>query len=335
MVIDQRNAGAVITPTNGQYTVDRWNAQSTQSGKYSVQQNSGGLTGTNLPAGFTNYLGAVSLSAYSVISSDGFGLQQRMEGYNVADLGWGTANAKTITVSAWVRSSLTGTFGGALFNDTGARSYPFTYSIPVANTWTYISVTIPGDTSGTWLTTNGASIQVTFSLGAGSGLSGTAGAWAGAYYVSATGAVSVVGTNTATFYLTGVQFEVGTTATNFEVRSYGTELALCQRYYFQITGNSSGSGFGFVGNGNVSASSQVIFGVNLPATMRATPTASFAGTMSCTPTVGSLVAIQVGYSGNGSWWGAASTSAVGITGAAVLVYTQNAATNNFSLSAEL
>jgi len=227
MVIDQRNAGASVTPTSGQYLVDRWEAQLSAASKYSVQQNAGSVTP---PAGFVNYLGATSLSAYSAGASEFFGLEQRIEGYNIADLSWGTANAKAITISAWVYSSLTGTFGGSIYNDTGARSYPFTYSISTANTWTQISVTIAGDTSGTWLKTNGIGLQVLFSLGAGTTVSGTAGAWSGTLYRSATGATSVVGTNGATFYITGVQLEKGSTATSFDYRPYGTELALCQRY---------------------------------------------------------------------------------------------------------
>ena len=236
MVIDQRNAGASVTPVSGQYLVDRWFADLTQASKFTVQQNAGSVT---LPVGFVNYLGATSTSAYSVLASDYFVLQQRIEGYNIADLGWGTSAAKTVTLSFQVYSSLTGTFGGSVFNNAGNRSYPFSYSVPVANTWTTISVTIAGDTSGTWLTTNGSGIKLVFGLGVGSTYSGTAGSWAGALYLSATGATSVVGTSSATFYITGVQLEVGTNATNFDYRPYTTELQLCQRYLPAI--NSTGT----------------------------------------------------------------------------------------------
>jgi hypothetical protein len=229
MVIDQRNAGASVNAVNNTYCLDRWNTLSSLgSTYYSVQQNAGSVTP---PVGFTNYLGVTSLGAYSVSGTDSFALRQAVEGFNSADLGWGTANAKTVTLSFWVRSSLTGTFGGAFSNAALDRSYPFTYSIPVANTWTQISVTVTGDTTGTWGTTNTTGIWVFFSLGMGSTLSGTAGAWAGASYRSATGATSVVGTNGATFYITGVQLEVGSTATPFERRLYNQELANCQRYF--------------------------------------------------------------------------------------------------------
>jgi hypothetical protein len=234
MVIDQRNAGASVTPTN-QYTLDRWNAIVSAGSKFSVQQNAGSVTP---PVGFSSYLGVTSLSSYSITSSDYFYLQQAIEGLNVADLAWGTANAQPITLSFWVRSSLTGTFGGALSNSAQNRSYPFSYTISSANTWEQKSIMVAGDTTGTWLTTNGIGLSVFFSLGTGATFSGTAGAWVGATDVSATGAVSVVGTNGATFYITGVQLEQNTSATPFERRMYGQELANCQRYFYSYNAAS-------------------------------------------------------------------------------------------------
>jgi hypothetical protein len=227
MQIDQRNAGASVTP-NQSYTLDRWLYENTQTGKVTIQQNAGSVTP---PVGFTNYLGVTSTSAYSVLTGDTFLITHRIEGYNVADLAWGTANAKTVTLSFWVRSSLTGTFGGSLGNVNASRSYPFSYTIASANTWEYKTVTVAGDTSGTWNTVNGRGLGITFGLGSGATFSGTAGAWASANLVQPTSTVSVVGTNGATFYITGVQLEAGSVATPFERRPFGTELALCQRYY--------------------------------------------------------------------------------------------------------
>jgi len=228
MVIDQRNAGASTTATDNVYTLDRWQTGSSAASKFTIQQNAGSVTP---PAGFSYYLGCTSSSAYTVGASETFNVAQQIEGYNVADLAWGTANAKTVTLSFWVRSSLTGTFGGALANSNVTRSYPFSYTISAANTWEQKTITIAGDTSGTWQTTTSTGIRVWMSIGTGSTLSGTAGAWAGSDFRSATGATSVVGTNGATFYITGVQLEVGSTATSFDYRPYGTELALCQRYF--------------------------------------------------------------------------------------------------------
>ena len=230
-VIDQRNAGASVTITNTSnttYTLDRWGAYGSQASKFSVQQNAGSATP---PVGYSKYLGVTSLSAYSVLTADYFNLLQYIEGYNIADLGWGTANAKTVTLSFQVYSSLTGTFGGSLSNASN-YSYPFTYTISSANTWTTISVTIAGPTSGTWATDNSRGIQLSFGLGSGAtGYAGTAGSWSANYYLTATGTVSVVGTSGATFYITGVQLEVGSSATGYEYRQYTTEMQLCQRYY--------------------------------------------------------------------------------------------------------
>ena len=238
MMIDQRNAGAASANTINGYFIDRWMVlQTATNGKIIAQQNAGSLSAANRPTGFTNYLGITSQSAYSITSIDNFSVLQQIEGFNVADLGWGTANAQTVTLSFWVRSSLTGTFGGAFSNAGVTRSYPFSYTISSANTWELKSVTVAGDTSGTWATDNTCGIRVWFGLGAGSTYSGTAGAWASADYRSATGAQSVVGTNGATFYITGVQLEKGSTATSFDYRPYGTELALCQRYFEANSGD--------------------------------------------------------------------------------------------------
>jgi hypothetical protein len=228
MRIDQRNASGAITPSADTYLLDRFEYSGSQASKFTWQQNKGSITP---PVGFINYLGGSVATAVTIGASDYFGLAQKIEGFNVGDLGWGTSNAKTVTLSFKVYSSLTGTFGGSLTNSGSTRSYPFTYSIPTANTWTTVSIVIAGDISGTWLTTNGIGISVQFGLGVGSTYSGTAGAWAGTQYISATGAVSVVGTVNATFYITGIQLEEGSTATDFERRPIGTELALCQRYY--------------------------------------------------------------------------------------------------------
>jgi len=231
MVIDQRNAGASVSASSANavtYTLDRWFYYATQASKFTIQQNAASVTP---PVGFVNYLGVTSSSAYSVGSGDLFIISQRIEGLNISDLAWGTANAQTVTLSFRVYSSLTGTFGGSVKNSAGNRSYPFTYTISSANTWETKTVTIAGDTTGTWLTTNGIGIDLNFGLGVGSSTSAAAGAWAAGNYVSATGATSVVGTNGATFYITGVQLEKGSTATSFDYRPHGTELQLCQRYY--------------------------------------------------------------------------------------------------------
>jgi len=280
MVFDQRNAGASVTPTNGSYTLDRWNCGITQASKFTVQQNAGSVTP---PAGFKNYLGITSTSSYSIGSGDIFYVKQPIEGFNVSDLEFGTANAKTVTLSFWVRSSLTGSFGGALQNSAENRSYPFSYTISTANTWEYETVTIAGDTSGTWLTTNGIGLSVVFGLGNGATYSGTANAWAGAQHFAPTGSVSVVGTNGATFYITGVQLEVGSTATSFDYRAWNIEKYLCERYcqttYAYGTAPGSSVGFGGIigrtGLQSVNSSAEIYQSTQFRQQMRTTPTISF------------------------------------------------------------
>ena len=272
MTIDQRNAGASVTASTTAawvYTLDRWSYIASQASKFTIQQNAGSVTP---PAGFTNYLGVTSSAATSVGSGDYFIIRQAIEGFNTADLGWGTANAKTVTLSFWVRSSLTGTFGGSLQNNAGNRSYPFSYTISAANTWEYETITITGDTAGTWLTNNESGIRLCFGLGLGSTYSGTAGAWAGSELYSSTGATSVVGTNGATFYITGVQLEVGSTATSFDYRPFGTELALCQRYAIRYAGEQV---YELIGIIFTESSTSTILIMPLPVFMRTTPSVSF------------------------------------------------------------
>jgi hypothetical protein len=284
MVIDQRNAGASVTPVDGQYLTDRWRYGASQTGKLTFQQNAGSVTA---PVGFNNYSGLTSTSAYSITSTDLFLFAQRIEGFNFADLGFGTANAKTVTISFWVRSSLTGTFGGGLANSDFTRNYPFSYTISSANTWEQKTIIVAGDITGTWVgATNGLGANLSFGLGVGTTYSGTANAWTGtSNMLVPTGSVSVVGTNGATFYITGVQLEKGSTATSFDYRPYGTELVLCQRYYWKSQAGNSYSAFG---SGMANSSTQASIYVKYPVTMRTTPTFAFSGTINC-------------YSGNSSF----------------------------------
>lgn len=260
MVIDQRNAGASVTPTNGQYLVDRFYALVTAASKFTAQQSVG------LNNYFANSLKITSSSAYSLAAGDVFSIIQKIEGNNTVDFGFGTANAQSITLSFLVNSSLTGTFGGSLMNASLNRSYPFTFSVPVANTATSISVTIPGDTSGTWGTGTGTGFLVSFSMGTGTTFSGTAGAWGSSEKYSATGAVSVVSTSGATFYITGVQLERGTSATPFEYRDYGRELMMCQRYFEKtynigtVPGSTTDNGLFIAGGGATGATTSFISG---------------------------------------------------------------------------
>jgi hypothetical protein len=265
MRIDQRNAGASAANING-YGLDRWTSFNVAN-SFSMQRS------TVAPAGFTNSLLLTTTTSATPAAADYRYLSQFIEGFNVADLAYGTASAVTIALSFWVRSSLTGTFSGALKNSAENRSYPFTFSVSSANTFEYKTITIPGDTSGTWLADIGIGLRVVFDLGSGSNRKGTAGAWAGVNADGATGAVNLVATNGATFYITGVQLEPGSTATPFERRSYGQELMLAQRYYekhiFDNGDYTNATGF--------AASSVSYFAYTFQVPKRTTPTYSASG----------------------------------------------------------
>ena len=269
MTIDQRNAGASVGTASGSstYTVDRWYIDYAQTSKFTIQQNAGSVTP---PLGFSNYLGVTSSSSYSLLAADYFILSQNIEGFNFSDMNWGTATAQTVTLSFWVRSSLTGAFGGNFQNAAGSRSYPFPYTINAANTWEQKTITIAGDTSGTWIGgTNGVGVKVRFGLGFGSNFVGTANAWAGSYIGYPTGSVSVVGTSGATFYITGVQLEAGSTASPFAHENVGDTLQKCYRYYY-YAGVSQGAGYQD-GSTNIQAT------FTTPVPMRATPALTTSG----------------------------------------------------------
>ena len=266
MVIDQRNAGAAVTGTPA-YPVDRWSMYNNTDGTYSAQQD------TSAPIGFSNSLKVTVTSADASLGSTQYlTLTQNIEGFNTADLGFGTADAKTITVSFWVKSSLTGAFGASIQNSAQNRCYPFSYTISAANTWEQKSVTIAGDTTGTWIgATNGVGLRLIFGFGVGSTFSGTANAWTGSSYIFApTGAVPLISTNGSTWQATGVQLEVGSSATGFEYVNYQTSLANCQRYYYKLI---NGSGNSRVLSGYITTTTQGIYVLNMPVSMRTSPTA--------------------------------------------------------------
>jgi len=295
MRIDQRNAGASVSAQNV-FTVDRWQALASVASKYTTQQNAGSVTP---PDDFTNYLGATSTSAYSVGSGDYFYLLQKVEGLNASHLKWGTASAKTVTLSFKVRSSLTGTFVVAIRSGADDAAYPATYTINSANTWETKSITIAGPTSGTFATTNSACFSIWFSLGAGSGFNATANTWGAGGALSVSGATSVVGTNGATFYITGVQLEQNTSATPFERRLYGQELANCQRYCLKYCGNTL---FEDVNCNLIGFNGTTAYGTIFTVVpMRSSPSVT-SGTLRLTdqanvPTVTSVVASGSSYSG--------------------------------------
>jgi len=270
MAIDQRNAGASVTAASN-YTLDRWFAGSTVASKFTCQQNAAAVTP---PVGFANYLGVTSSSAYSSAAGDIFNVQQSIEGFNFADANFGTANARAVTLSFWVRSSLTGTFAGGLRNSAANRSYVFNYTISDANTWEQKTVTIAGDTSGTWIgATNGIGATLLFDIGTGSTYAGTASAWNASNVFTSSGATKVVATNAATWYVTGVKLEIGTVATPFVPDDYGVSFQKCQRYFVKWSGTNA-----IVSLAYQLSSTQGYAVIKLPVSLRGAATIAYTGT---------------------------------------------------------
>jgi hypothetical protein len=334
MEIDQRNAGAAVTVDQGvrTFAVDRtFGIGVSAAGVFTVQQS------TTVPAGFINSLVSTVTTTATPGTSEIYQLTQNIEGLNISDLGWGTANAKTVTLSFWVRSSVTGTFGGALRNSTPNRSYPFSYTISSANTWEQKSITIPGDTTGTWATDNGIGIRLGFSLGAGATLSGTAGAWAAGDFRSVTGSTNLMATNGATFHLTGVQLEVGSTATPFERRQFGTELTLCQRYYQKYSNASAGASAVFTIA--QAYTTTAVLGAFVPSvSFRATPTINGVGyaTWTASAGAGGGTSLSLAASSNTNFLRVEVGGASGlVAGNASGIQLSAGTTNYIDLSAEL
>jgi hypothetical protein len=264
MRIDQRNAGATVN-TDLAFPLDRWKAFRNGGAATFTSQRS-----TVAPANATNSLLYTVGTGAAPGASDYSGLSHTIEGFNIADLGWGTASAKPVTMSFKVRSSVTGSFGVSFRNSANNRSYIASFTIAAANTWETKTITVPGDTTGTWLTDNGAGLIVLFDLGVGSTFSDTAGSWLAANKFGLTGGTKLIATSGATFHVTEVQLEAGSVATPFERRPYGTELALCQRYFYNPSSAQGGSG--------AFNTDYLLINYYFPVSMRATPTFTRTGT---------------------------------------------------------
>jgi hypothetical protein len=338
MRIDQRNDGAAVNLTgSGIYFIDRYSSRNNGGtwgpGVLSAQRSS------TAPAGFENSLAlTVSTADSSITSGDAYIVSQLIEGYNISDFGYGTADAKTVTVSFWVRASLTGTFAGSFTNGSNTRSYPFNYAISSADTWEYKTITIPGDTTGTWNTDKAVGIRLNFDMGTGSDRQGTLNTWQATGACSTPSAVQLIGTLNATWYITGVQLEAGSVATSFERRMYGQELALCQRYYTRLGGNTGNGYQGFctaAGYGTSNARGVI----HLPVSMRTAPTFAHAGNFEFLPGPGGTSVSSIGLADAGGNPNVAlnftSTSAFLVSAGGYEIRAANDSSAHFSFTAEL
>jgi hypothetical protein len=235
MVVSQRNGTSVVTPSEGTNTffTDRFKMYKDSGATLTGQQS------TTAPNGFSNSLLISTTTGSSPTSGQEQLLIHVIEGYNFADLGWGTASPQNITLSFQVRSSLTGTFSGGIQASGTSATYVFNYTINAANTWETKTITIAGPTTGTFSTTNGVGLYLIFDIGSGSTYEATANTWTTGNKYRTSGSVRVAETTGATWYITGVQLEKGSTATSFDYRPYGTELQLCQRYCFVMSNTDS------------------------------------------------------------------------------------------------
>ena len=332
MQIHQRT-GTITLGTGLTTTLDRMTFYKSHAGTNTVEQS------TDTPVGFSNSLKfTTTVADSSVAATDRVAMIYRMEGLDAAKLEFGTSNAQTINISFYVKSSITGTHGGAVGNGSDNRAYPFTYTISSANTWERKSITVAGDTTGTWATNNARSLQVCWGLGVGATFSGTAGAWEAADRNSATGATTgVLTTANATWFITGIQIEIGSSASDFEHRSFAEELALCKRYYQVVRQGIMGT----CGATNGTC----YWWYEFPVEMRASPS------ISCTTTAyryGDMVSIGVAMSSitvNASGYRSEKTGMWYVTGTkdsgspvqyrTQLLEPQSASHGNFQFSAEL
>jgi hypothetical protein len=286
MTVHQRS-GTTTFNNNQSYSLDRFQGFASAGGTYTITQD----TSTPSGQGFINSLKVtVTIADSSLASGDYYVIDQRIEGNAFAQAGFGASGAKAVTLSFWVRSSVTGSHGGSLSNSATNRSYPYTYTVDSTDTWEYKTITIVGDTTGTWLTTTGVGARLYWGLGVGTTSSGTADNWAGAEYRSASSTVAPISTGSATWYITGVQLELGSSATPFEHRSYGEELLRCQRYYTRM---NSINGYTAFASGHMNNTTQANCYLQYPTTMRGTPAFVSSGvSMNCDGTLSSMASVN-------------------------------------------
>jgi len=331
MRIHQRGGTITAASATVYYGLDRfWGYAGT--GQFSMEQS------TDAPDNFLNSMKVtVTTVDSSMAAGDRYMLSQPIEGLNVTHLDFGSSTAQTVTLSFWVKSSITGTFGAVLINGNATRTYVKEYTINAANTWEKKTITIAGDTSGTWTYTNALWGSVRFCLAAGSTYHGTDSTWNAGNYISTSNQTNLMATSGATFYITGVQLEVGDTATPFEHRPYDMELQRCMRYFVNaLSGTSDVYGVFALGQNNSSTQVRCIF--TTPVQMRIVPSLIYSGSFQATGGAGSKDVTSFATSvrtGNNFMELLADTVSGGALALGYMVRRKNDASAYFYLSAEL
>ena len=268
----QRGTAAISSTINRSYFADRWAIQQGASGGTFTAQQS-----TDVPSGAgVAYSGLITstVADTSIAATDQYYVTHIIEGAQCRDLNLGTSSAKTFTVSFWVKSSVTGTFCFSLRNDGATRSYVSEYTISVSDTWEKKSITVAGDTTGTWLVNAGIGLRLEFVLAVGSDrVTATPNSWTATGSQGTSNQTNFMSATGRTFRVAAVQLEVGSVATSFRrnAPSIQGELAACQRYYFRK--NTDGSAFAQMGMGQADATTSAAIYITLPVQMRTAPTA--------------------------------------------------------------
>jgi hypothetical protein len=326
MQVAQR--GTSITVTGSQiYTLDRWSMRCDATTVTATQS-------TDSPTGFATSLKLTNGTGSSGSGTDSCYIRQNFEGYNTNHLEIGTANAKTVTLSFWVKSSITGTYIVSFLDSGQDNGYPASYTISTANTWEKKTITLTLSDYGSWVgsSTTDKNLVVHFDFGSGSNRDlPNLNAWNDGEVndYSHSSQTDWVGTTGSTLYLTGVQLEVGSIATEFEHRSYGEELALCQRYYQRFVSDASYTAFGVVRAADSTNCKGVL---TYRTTMRASPTFAQSNTGVNVGPQSAVTSIGTTYAGKDCAWVDLTSSGASLTAGQAVVWNAN---NNAAAYVEL
>ena len=332
--IFQRGTGATTVNGNDVFAADRFKGWANGGGTYTVEQS------TDVPNNEFEYSAKLTNTGVdsSVAAGDFYAYATDIEGYNVSQLAYGHSEAKAVTLSFWVKSSLAGTYCIALYSTTANRSHIKEYTISSANTWEKKTITISsGDTTGSWNRTNGNGLRIYWDLGSGSTYQASADTWLASQDFSTTNQAAWIGSASATFYITGVQLEIGEQDTPFEHRSYGDELAACQRYFTRVPTIDGSTAYAFLATGMATDTTAVDIPISFPVTMRANPTLTTSGSMrvynggTVNPSAGITLNSATNYAGTLR----VPTGSVLTAKDAILVGLNNDVDANFQFAAEL